>query len=60
MKIKKHLFGILLLLVLTVRSTAFATNDMANAVKVNDKIMHVCVKGSGEKTIVMYVQIGRC
>lgn len=53
MKIKKYLFGILLFWVLTIVSTAFATDDTTKAVKVNDKTMHVCVKGSGEKTIVM-------
>ncbi len=53
MKIKKYLFGILLFWVLTIVSTAFATDDTTKAVKVNDKTMHACVKGSGEKTIVM-------
>lgn len=53
MKIKKYLLEILLFLGLTVVGTAFATDDMAKAVTVNNKTMHVCVKGSGEKTIVM-------
>lgn len=43
----------LLFLGLTIGSTAFATHDTTKAVEVEDKTMHVCVKGSGEKTIVM-------
>ena len=53
MKIKKYLLGILLFLSLTVASAAFATCDTTQSVKVNDKTMHACIKGSGEKTIVM-------
>ena len=53
MKIKEYLLGILLFLSLTVASTAFATCDTTQSVKVNDKTMHACIKGSGEKTIVM-------
>ena len=53
MKIKEYLLGILLFCRLTVASTAFATCDTTQSVKVNDKTMHACIKGSGEKTIVM-------
>ena len=53
MKIKEYLLGILLFLSLTVASAAFATCDTTQSVKVNDKTMHACIKGSGEKTIVM-------
>lgn len=53
MKIKKYFLGILLFLGLTMASTAFATDNMAKAVKVNDKTMHAYIKGSGEKTIVV-------